>query len=265
MSRKKQGAKASETVSPKLGPADADGFQSCSFPNPDGEEVLRVSVNIDRTDKYLRKIDSQYLKGFSSRKKWRASRSRDRVGKPDDDEHDRLTRAAAILAAREGPFKGQEGKARSALLEIARGHLGKTFENCFPIVAGKALEIVSDALVKHDFNVTLQHCGPSRYPSSMKSSLMEQFSGLVALLLDIHSGPLPATRKPAPARRYSAETLRREMSLKIQELSRGGEATRKATAIRLGLSNEKALDRLRQYHSDTRRWRDVVSEALTEK
>jgi len=260
MTRKKQRTNPSEILPPKLGPPDPDGFRSCSLCNPDGEEVMRVSVNIARTDKYLRKIDSQYLKSFSSGKKWRASRSRDRVGKPNDDEHDRLTRAAAILAAREGPFKGEEDTARIALFEIARGRLRDTFENCFPIV-----EIVSDALIKHDFNVTLQHFGPSRYPSSMKSTLMDQFSDLVALLLDIHSGPLPSSKKPEPTRRYSEETLRREMSLKIQELSREGEPTRKATAIRLGLNNAKALDRLRRFHQDIRRWTEVVAEALTEK
>ncbi len=62
----------------------------------------------------------------------------------------------------------------------------------------------------------------------------------------------------------SKTQLETEMPLKIRQIEDAdSEPTCAAVALALGLPNAKALERLRRRYEDTRRWRDVISEATS--
>jgi len=181
--------------------------------------------------------------------------------------------------------KGAEGLAETFttaatvyLLNNLRDKLNESIEDLFVEARTVVEELLRATLESglNDLAGTDQdevEIGQSRFTAIIKSIIDEGDSRrrkrLRQALWEIARGRgrPKGTRGSATSQRFGKSGFFAQLKQKIKELSRMSEAevTRKDVANALGLSNAKALDRLRRQFGDRRRWRECVAQIMAGK
>lgn len=160
------------------------------------------------------------------------------------------------------------------LLNNLRDKLNESIEDLF-IEARTVVEELLRATLESGVNDLAgtdqeEEIGQSRFTAIIKSIIDEGDSRrrkrLRQALWEIARGRgrPKGKRGSATSQRFGKSAFFAQLKKKINELSRMSEAevTRKDVANALGLSNVKALDRLRRQFGDRRRWREYVAQVI---
>jgi len=156
---------------PKFGPPDAEGFRTVSFYDPEGAELTKISLHLERERRYCAKTSTD-LDGQYSRK-----------------EQESLRAAATLLAAQKEAPEYDPERALAFILELMPQFIVANLEKHFPPFAHLALQAAKDACVKYTLNGLVQTWqGPRVYDDHDVDIILADLRKAVREFLSIDVG-----------------------------------------------------------------------------